>query len=164
MAGDKAKVMWPVLVVVVVAAVFAFLAFRKEKPAPSVSVDVLADKQSPASVEAGSVTIKPTHSSFDQAKVAAVKPVEAVVMPPQQVTPQTTLAVQVYSFKEKARADAALLKLKDKGYKAYIMQSDLGARGIWYRVRVGTFSNEEDAKKALESITQEFKSGIIVTE
>jgi cell division septation protein DedD len=54
--------------------------------------------------------------------------------------------------------------LKEKGYKAYILVSDLGARGIWYRVRVGPFTDEAEARKTLESITQEFKSGIIVTE
>jgi len=163
MAADKGKMVWPVLIVVVVAIVFVVLAFTKEKRTGS-AVDVLADKPVASTGQPQDSSIKPAHSRADQAAIATVKPAEAVVMPLQQVSPAVTLAIQVYSFKDKSRADTALQKLKDKGYKAYILVSDLGARGTWYRVRVGPFANEEDAKKTLESITQEFKSGIIVTE
>ena len=85
-------------------------------------------------------------------------------MPLQVLPPKDSFAVQVYSFKDKARADAAIEKLKAKGYKSYIMVSDLGARGVWYRVRVGSFGTEEEARTELDAITVDFKSGIIVTE
>jgi cell division septation protein DedD len=163
MAADKGKAVWPIWILVIVAIVFVVLSFTKEKR-PGPAGDVLADKPAASSVQQQDGSIKPAHSRADQAAVAAVKPVEAVVIPLQQVTTVETLAVQVYSFKDQSRADAALKKLKDKGYKAYILVSDLGARGIWYRVRVGPFAKEEEARKTLEAITQEFKSGIIVTE
>lgn len=159
MASVKLNEMWLVAGLVVIAAVFAVMAFTKDKGAmepQAVAVEAL--------MEDASTVIKPDHSEIDQASVAAFKPVPAVVMPPQQVTSRNTLAVQVYSFKEKSRADVALEKLKAKGYRAYILVSDLGERGIWYRVRVGTFSSEEDARKALEAVLIDFKNGIIVTE
>jgi cell division septation protein DedD len=163
MTVDKGKVVWPILIVVIVAIVFVVLSFTKEKRSGP-TVDVLADKPATSTGQPQDNSIKPAHSRADQAAIATVRPAEAVVMPLQQVKPTETLAIQVYSFKDKSRADTALQKLKDKGYKAYILVSDLGARGIWYRVRVGTFANEEEARKTLESITQEFMSGIIVTE
>jgi cell division septation protein DedD len=151
--------MWLIVLLVVVAAVFGVLSFTKEKThmVTVSSQDVLADKVQP-------VGVKPAHTEKDQAAVAAVKPAPAVVMPPQVSVDKASYAVQVYSFKDKARADAALEKLKAKGHKAYVMSSDLGARGVWYRVRVGSFVTEDEARAALESITTEFKSGIIVTE
>jgi cell division septation protein DedD len=54
--------------------------------------------------------------------------------------------------------------IKEKGYPGYIMMSDLGARGVFYRVRVGSFATEEQARKNLEAVTRDFKSGIIVAE
>ncbi|MBF0387165.1 MAG: SPOR domain-containing protein [Candidatus Omnitrophica bacterium] len=172
MAGGKGNEIWLIVLLVVVAAVFGVMSFSKDKaqPAKVSAQDVLADKAEPAAVvkkDNAPVTmsgIKPAHSEADQAAVAAVKPASSVVMAPRVLAAKESFAVQVYSFKDKARADAALEKLKAKGHKAYIMVSDLGARGVWYRVRVGSFGAEDEAKAALEAITVDFKSGIIVTE
>lgn len=165
MAG-KLKDTWFIWALLIVAAVFAVLAFSKSKPKEEAQTqDVLADKAQPAQTAAApAVGIKPDHSPTDMKEIATKKAASAVVMPPQQVTPTASFAVQVYSFKEKARAEAALKALKDKNFKAYIMVSDLGPRGIWYRVRVGSFDNEAEVQRALEAITKDFKSGIIVTE
>ncbi len=158
MAADKSKEMWLIVALVVVAGVFAVMSFTKDKPKASsaTSGDVLADKTpSP---------LKQDHTPEDQAAVTAMKVKPAIVEAPKVIPSSLSFAVQVYSFKDKARADAALEKLKAKGYKAYVMISDLGARGIWYRVRVGSFANEVEAKDSLDAIIAEFKSGIIVTE
>ena len=162
MASGKLKEMWPIWVIVVVAAVFIILALRKEKAAQpeAPAQDVIAENSGTGSSDTG---IKPRHGE-DAVTDNAMKPHSAIVVPPQQVVPKDAFAIQVYSFKDKNRADMALEKLRQKGYKAYIMISDLGARGLWYRVRVGTFPNEQEAQKALESITNDFKSGIIVSE
>ena len=161
MAADNSKGMWLIVLLVIVAGVFAVMSFTREKPkaVPASTSDVLADKtvKSPT-------PLKQAHSAEDQQAVAAVKVQPAIVEAPKVITSRESFAIQVYSFKDKVRADAALEKLKAKGYKAYVMVSDLGARGIWYRVRVGSFTNEAEAKGVLETIVAEFKSGIIVTE
>ncbi len=166
MAGKANNNTWLIWVLLVVAGVFIVMAFTKEKAkTQSVPAETASVAPSSATVPLSDVqTIKPAHVVAASAEVTKPKVIPAVVIPPQDVLAREVLAVQVYSFKEKARAEAALGALKDKGYNAYIMVSDLGARGIWYRVRVGTFGNEADAKKALESITKNFKSGIIVNE
>jgi cell division septation protein DedD len=71
-------------------------------------------------------------------------------------------AVQVYSFKDQGRANAALLTLKDKGFNAYIEMSDLGPTGVWYRVRIGGLGNEVQAQEMLETIRKNFNSGILI--
>jgi cell division septation protein DedD len=163
MAGGNFKDTWLIWVILVIAVVVAMMAFSKNKEKSSsapVEVVMTAPETAPAAA------IKPAHSQQDMKAMEAQKPQaqSAVVVPPQQVQGREVLAVQVYSFKDKTRADAALKALKDKGYSAYVMVSDLGARGTWFRVRVGSYSSEADAQKALASITKDFKSGIIVSE
>jgi len=172
MASGNFKGTWVIWVLFIIAVVFAFFAFNKPKPAAQSQQPQSAAAQqvqpvlpSQAAVPPESTAgIKPDHSPKDMKDIATKKATSAVVMPPHEVAAIPTFAVQVYSFKEKTRAEAALKALKDKNYKAYIMVSDLGPRGIWYRVRVGSFSAEAEVQRALESITRDFKSGIIVTE
>jgi len=57
-------------------------------------------------------------------------------------------AVQVASFSLKSEAEAIKNKLANKGYNVSIVESNLGEKGIWYRVRVGK-KLEHDAAKEL---------------
>ncbi len=159
MAGGKRNEVWIIALLLVVAVVLGVLAFTKEQPR-----SVTVTSQDMLSETISSSGVKPAHSEADQAAVAAVKPVSSIVLPPQVLNSRDSFAIQVYSFKDKARAAAALEKLKAKGLQSYVMESDLGARGVWYRVRVGSFSTEEEARKVLEVVINEFKNGIIVTE
>lgn len=164
MAG-KINNTWFIWVLLIVAGVFVVMAFSKEKPKLQPITAQTEDVATlPVVVAVDVQTIKPAHTQPAQTGTLKPKAAAAIVIPPQEIPQHVTLAVQVYSFKEKTRAEAALNNIKNKGYNAYIMVSDLGARGIWYRVRVGTFNNETDAKKALERVSKDFKSGIIVTE
>lgn len=47
------------------------------------------------------------------------------------------LTVQVASYSLKSEAEVQRAKLAGKGYNASIVESHLGDKGIWYRVRVG---------------------------
>lgn len=69
--------------------------------------------------------------------------------------------VQVYSFLDSARAQKALESLKNSGYKAFMEVSDLGARGVFYRVRIGDLANEAEAQRLLEEIRKNYKDGFI---
>ncbi|MDE1921593.1 MAG: SPOR domain-containing protein [Candidatus Omnitrophica bacterium] len=71
-------------------------------------------------------------------------------------------SIQVYSFQDKTRAQAALQSLKDGGFKAYLVMSDLGPKGIWWRVRVGGIADEAAATKCLEKIRKDYNSGFII--
>ena len=98
---------WLILVILVIAGVLIALSFTKSKP-----------QELPASVAVSQErVIKPDHSVEDMKKIAAVKPSAAMVEQPKTTVVKAAFAVQVFSFKDKLRADAALKQLKDKGYE-----------------------------------------------
>ncbi len=70
--------------------------------------------------------------------------------------------IQVYSFQDKNRAETALQTLKNNGYQAFLIMSDLGEKGIWYRVRVGGIADEAAAHKMLDEIRKNYNSGFIL--
>ncbi len=170
---------WLTVVIVAVAGILLALSLTREKPAAPAPVAVPAAVQSapvaaitatalPAGTPVGA--IKPVHEAPAAEKAPAVEKAPAahaasgIVTMPNAVKARDAFAIQVFSFKDKVRADASLKLLKNKGYPAYMMMSDLGPRGIFYRVRVGSFTSEDEAKKNLESVHRDFKSGIIVAE
>jgi cell division septation protein DedD len=142
---------WIIVVIVVISGVLIALSLTKNK------------SQEQAAVTEASA-IKPDHTVADMQKISATKSTAAMVEAPKTTLVKTAFAVQVFSFKDKVRADAALKQLKDKGYPAHVMMSDLGPRGVFYRVRVGSFATEGEAEKSLEAVAKDFKSGIIVAE
>ena len=95
------------------------------------------------------------------AKVADPVPSPAIVTDPENGH-EAGYAVQVYSFQDKARAEKALDNLKAKGYQAFLVVSDLGEKGTWYRVRVGGLADEQAAKAMLDDVRKNYKSGFIV--
>jgi len=70
--------------------------------------------------------------------------------------------IQVYSFQDKNRAETALQVLKNSGYQAFLIMSDLGEKGVWYRVRVGGIVDEAAARKMLDEIRKNYNSGFIL--
>ncbi len=70
--------------------------------------------------------------------------------------------IQVYSFQDRNRAETALQALKNSGYQAFLMMSDLGEKGVWYRVRVGGIADEAAARKMLDEIRKNYNSGFIL--
>jgi cell division septation protein DedD len=72
-------------------------------------------------------------------------------------------ALQVGSYQQMSEANSAVLKLKAKGYPAYLMIADIPDRGRWYRVRVGAFSSRSEANKYKQQFdSQEAVDTIVV--
>lgn len=59
-----------------------------------------------------------------------------------------THAVQIGSFNSAADAIALKNRMLDKGYPAFVVEADLGKKGLWYRVRVGPYADSVGAKQA----------------
>lgn len=80
----------------------------------------------------------------ESTKVAAQK-IESE-MP--KAVPSGSHAVQIGSFG--AAGDAITLKKKmlDKDYPAFVVEADLGKKGLWYRVRIGPYADSATAKLA----------------
>lgn len=61
--------------------------------------------------------------------------------------------VQVASFKEQADADQFVIDLRKRGHKAFRQAANVPGRGLWHRVRIGSFRSKYEAtlyKKKLE--------------
>ncbi|MBK7996500.1 MAG: zinc-ribbon domain-containing protein [Blastocatellia bacterium] len=56
--------------------------------------------------------------------------------------------VQVRATQSQGEAESIGKKLRSSGAEAYVVRADLGAKGIWYRVRVGRYQSFAEAQKA----------------
>ncbi len=63
-----------------------------------------------------------------------------------------TYAVQVGSFASAADAGTFKKKLQSKKYPAFVAEADLGAKGLWYRVKIGPYAAAETAKTVQQLI------------
>jgi cell division septation protein DedD len=61
---------------------------------------------------------------------------------------QGSHAVQIGSFNSAGDALALKQKMLDKDYPAFVVEADLGKKGLWYRVRIGPYGDSEKAKQA----------------
>lgn len=71
--------------------------------------------------------------------------------------------IQVGSYKEKNRAEMALKGMKAAGYPAYIARKDLGSKGVWYRIYVGSFDTKVQAGEYLSQISSKYKNSFIIS-
>ena len=128
------KSVWLVIALVAAGAVIFVLSFKqKEEPPPRAVI--------------AAVPVKAIVKAAEPARFPAIA---------------TDYAVQVYSFQDKTRAEKALEDLRSKGYQAFLVVSDLGEKGTWYRVRVGGIADEKGAQAMLENVRKNYKSGFIV--
>jgi len=94
-------------------------------------------------------------------KVADPVPAMGIVTSP-VAGHEAGFTIQVYSFQDKNRAYAALSSLKNRGYQAFMVVSDLGEKGVWYRVRIGGIADEAAAHSMLADIRRSYSSGFIL--
>jgi cell division septation protein DedD len=55
--------------------------------------------------------------------------------------------VQTASYKERYMAEDEVKRLKRRGFAAFVVSSELPGKGVWHRVRLGSFSNKAAAEK-----------------
>jgi DedD protein len=96
-------------------------------------------------------------------------PERAVQVPPAtvaQLTPPPrelgNFTVQVGASRD--RGDAARLEARARGVglKPYVMEANLGAKGTWYRIRVGAFRDKEAANRFRLDVERELRSAAAV--
>jgi hypothetical protein len=90
---------------------------------------------------------KPAPPQPDEA--AQDHPVKSAPIKPANATRQenNNLTVQVASFSLRSEAETLRSKLAAKGYNVAIVESFLGDKGTWYRVRVGKHLDPDAAKE-----------------
>ena len=60
---------------------------------------------------------------------------------------QPRYTIQFGSFQQKEKADALSNKLNKQGYLAHVSTKHIENRGTFYRVRMGSFATQEEAKE-----------------
>ncbi len=81
---------------------------------------------------------------------------------PEKVSGQF-FTVQISSGKDRKGAERRVKALVNKGYPAYVAESEIPQKGTWYRVRVGEYKDRKEADKILAKLGREKIKGIIVT-
>lgn len=76
-----------------------------------------------------------------------------------------SVILQVASYKNETTAQKLLQELVSAGYTGTVVRADLGERGVWFRVRIGPYIDENRARMVLESLGEERNlKGYIVKE
>ena len=126
---------------------------KEDKGSPPSKKDDLTFFKTLKDKKEGNVALKP------KKEMAAAKPKSApqavkTSMKPSGVHSVSSgrYAIQVASFSEKKGADVLAQKLKKKGFNSYVVAGEIPQKGRWYRVRVGSYPNRDEAKKAGDRI------------
>lgn len=125
-----------------------------------------------AAVPVAPKTSTPSHVPPKQGVVVpavSASKVKAVVPPPPPVGSTTAakseggtvFTIQIASFKDKGKAESALDHAQKKGYSAYLNSQTRPNGDIWYRVYVGKFNAQDEAKILLGKIKQDYQDGFI---
>ncbi len=68
---------------------------------------------------------------------------------------ENKITIQVASSKDPEAADRMVAKLKDKWYPAYRTVAEIPGKGVWYRVRIGSFKRKSEAQSTLERLKKD---------
>lgn len=160
MGSGKIKDAWPIWALVIAGVLVIILAVNQnkvEKEAVSVGEFLNNDSRVLASY-----SVDPAGSKAAEALEDPVSS-PAIVASPEPGN-QVMYAIQLYSFKDQSKADAMSKTLNEGGIASYVQMSDLGDKGVWYRVRTGSFDAPEKAQAVLTEIRKQHKESIVVKE
>jgi len=71
--------------------------------------------------------------------------------------------VQVGAYPEKAMAEEEVRNMKRRGYAAFLVATNIPDKGIWYRVRIGSFANKDAAEKLANDLKAKEGTASFVT-
>lgn len=119
---------------------------RAEKP---VKAEVKEAKS--AAQERGREAERKLSASEAPKESVAAKPTETARVESKAEGGEALWSVQVNAFPDERSAQIWVDRLKNKGYKAYMVEGNIKGRS-WYRVRVGRYGTREEAEKVEEQL------------
>ncbi|MBI1865462.1 MAG: SPOR domain-containing protein [Nitrospirae bacterium] len=131
------------------------------------------EKQAPAKKAAKADQEKTAAKKPDKSEEAAGKAKEKAAKAPAKeesaaAAPKPAAnryVVQVGSYRQESDAEKIAGELRDKGYQVQVTPADLGEKGKWYRVRVGSPAAKEEAEiRAKEFEEKEKKKAAVLSE
>lgn len=109
-----------------------------KKPAEK-QLEIKIDRTAPAQAGKSAPRAKPAPQK--NATVLAAAPVSGV-----------RFTVQIASYPDRSMAEEEMKKMKKRGYAAFIVSSELPDKGMWHRVRLGSFTNKASAEKLAKEL------------
>ncbi len=137
---------------------------KKETAALAKEHDQAATAEKGTNVRAEKKSTQP-----EPVKQPAVKPSPApekkTASTKQPASPKLHYTVQLSSHQDRQAAEDEVKRMKQNGFAAFIVASELPGKGRWYRVRLGSFTNREAAEKLQKNVNAKAGvSSIIVIE
>ncbi|MCK5012931.1 MAG: SPOR domain-containing protein [Candidatus Omnitrophica bacterium] len=167
----KSWLTWSFIVVVVT--VFVVFNYQEGKDAVPLSEIFPDEEVFPVDVEYEFVQEEVVASAPKEIKTV---PLETQAAVPKEITVKSLVAIapepaeklanytiQIASFKDKKRAEEALVNIRSKVPSAYVASRDLGAKGVWYRIYAGRFNARNEAEISLNDIRQNYDSSFIIS-
>ena len=74
----------------------------------------------------------------------------------------TTYTIQAAAVRSGKDADREVQKLKKLGYPAYRSMAKVPGKGVWYRVRIGSYKSKSAARSTLDKLKKEGRKPILV--
>jgi hypothetical protein len=99
------------------------------------------------------VAIAPKATSALAAKTPAPPVARAPAPPARSDKTRANFLLQLSSFQDRAEADAFARRFSAQS--AYVVASEVPGKGLWYRVRVGSYGNLKDATVAKSTFERE---------
>jgi cell division septation protein DedD len=65
-------------------------------------------------------------------------------------------AVQIAASRTRQKAEELRTIWQDRGYTAYVVETDIPGSGRYYRVRVGPFGTQEEAREVASNMQSRF--------
>ena len=127
--------------------------------------EVARPEKAPPPVQAAAV-IAPAARQTTVVPAPPARPVQVAPAVPVALTPPPrelgNFTVQIGASQD--RSDAARLESRARGagLKPYVQEANLGAKGTWYRVRVGAFRDRDAANRFRLDVERELRSAAAV--
>ncbi len=144
-------------------------ALKKDDPDTAVQLPAAqAPADGPSASPPAAEAVAPPHKSRSavMAKNAVVPAEPVAATPPSTATHARAatgnLTLQVASLKDTAAAQRIVANLKKDGYPAYLSRTVIPGRGIWFRVRVGSYEGPEQAAADMDRLTRDQRKPILV--
>ena len=113
----------------------------------------------PPPPSAASAAAPPTAAPAPEAAAPVAKAPVAAPAPEKAAAPKVSAGgayvVQVSATRDQTEAKRLVDKLKGKGFAATSERADLGAKGVWYRVTTGPYSDQATAANAAGQLKQQ---------
>ena len=149
------------LVILVIAAYFVLSQPNSPRTEADNAQNSLADRNgdsAASAVQAPSPTATPEQQSAPAQASTDSSQAQPPAKSPTEFGSAGTLTLQSAAYPDEPGASEFSQKLIRAGVPAYVVPVDLAGKGRWYRVRVGRFTNSDDAKKYAAQSRQRAKA------